>query len=371
MDVGGIETTVMNYYRNIDRSKLQFDFLLHCKHKSFFEDEIEALGGKIYRVPSYHPSEQIKYRAALKRFFAEHTEYRVVHSHIGCYGVYVLRAAKRAGVPMRIAHSHTSYKFWKLNKTLPFRALTRLGLGRQYTHVFACSPEAAEFIAPGKPYTLMSNAVNVCAFAFNLSERERIRAELGVKDEPIVGHVGRFHPAKNHTFLLDAFAEVLRLEPRAKLLLVGGGALLNDMKSKAERLGIAESLIFAGVRSDTPALLSAMDAFAFPSHYEGFPVSLLEAQCSGLPCVISDTIPQSATVNDNVTALSLTAPARLWAEAIVKCLSEKRRDNSTERITAAGYDIKTNAAKLQDFYTEAYRHGTSKHTDTDGVYTDI
>lgn len=355
MDVGGIETTVMNYYRNTDRSKMQFDFLLHCKHKSHFEDEIEALGGKIYRVPSYHPSEQIKYRAALKRFFAEHTEYRVVHSHIGCYGVYVLRAAKRAGIPVRIAHSHTSYKFWKINKTLPFRAVTRSGLRRQYTHVFACSPEAAEFIAPGKPYTLMSNAVDVCAFSFSLSERGRIRAELGISDEPIVGHVGRFHPAKNHTFLLDVFAEVLRLEPKAKLLLVGGGTLLNDMKSKAERLGIAESVIFTGIRSDTSALLSAMDAFAFPSNYEGFPVSLLEAQCSGLPCVISDTIPKTSAVNGNVTVLSLSAPARMWAETIVQRLSEKRRENCAEEIIAAGYDIKTNATKLQDFYTEAYR----------------
>ncbi len=358
MDVGGIETMLMNYYRNIDREKVQFDFLLHCKHKSYYEDEIEALGGKIYRVPSYHPKDLIKYKKALKAFFAEHTEYKVVHSHIKFYGLYVLKAAKKADVPMRIAHAHTASKFYKLNATLPFRIYTRSRFKYQYTHVYACSPEAAEFMAPGAEYTLVSNAIDVKRFVFNAEARTQMRQSLGIKpDTLLVGHVGRFAPEKNHCFILDVFSELLALYENSKLVLVGTGKLLEEAQEKAKALGISEKVIFAGLRRDVGELLAAMDVFILPSKIEGFPVSLVEAQSADLPCIVANTFSDTAIVTDRVKVLPLSEPASFWAKHIAEAdTSLPRRDNG-KLMVEAGLDIKSNVDKLQQVYLEAYGYG--------------
>ena len=357
MDAGGIETMLMNYYRNIDRSKVQFDFLLHCKHKSHYEDEIEAMGGKIYRVPSYHPKDLFKHKKALKAFFIEHPEYKVVHSHIKFYGLYVLNAAKKAGVPMRIAHSHISTNFYKLNKTLPFRMYTRARFSNKYTHVYACSPEAAEYMAPGKEYTIMNNAVDVTSFVYNASKRASIRREFGLGEETVLGHVGRFSDQKNHLFLIDIFAEFVKLRPDSRLMLVGGGTLLDDVKEKVNALGLDNKVIFTGVRKDIFDLMCAMDMFVFPSKYEGFPVTLVEAQSSDLPCIISDTFSKTAIISDRVQVLSLNDSPTLWAEKIADVdLSLARRDSS-ELMKEAGMDIRSNAKKIQKVYLEAYGYG--------------
>lgn len=354
MDAGGIETLLMNYYRHIDRTKVQFDFLLHCKHKSYYEDEITALGGRIYRVPSYHPKDQLRYRAALKRFFAEHTEYKVVHSHITFYGMYVLRAAKRAGVPTRIAHSHSAKKFWRLDKTLPFRLVTRHGLKKQYTQIYACSAAAAEYMAPGKPFSIISNAIDARAFSFDGDARARIRRELGIGDEPVIGHVGRFATPKNHAFLIEIFAEYAKLSPRARLLLVGDGVLKDMIYDKAKALGINDRIIFTGVRSDIPALLSAMDVFVFPSLFEGFAISLAEAQASGLPCFKSDAFDNTSVFTDRVRVLSLKLPAKEWAKEIAAVDIGEARKDKAEEARKAGVDIFENAMRLQKIYLEAY-----------------
>lgn len=354
MDAGGIETMLMNYYRNIDRSKVQFDFLLHCKHKSHYEDEILSLGGRIYRVPSYHPNELLKYKKALKTFFKEHTEYKVVHSHIKFYGLYVLKAAKKAGVPVRIAHSHTANKFYKFNKTLPFRIYTRFWFKYQYTHVYACSPEAAEYMAPKKPYTIINNAIDVTAFKYNAQDRNEIRKSLNIhNDTLLIGHVGRFTSEKNHNFILNVYKELLSLNNNAHLLLVGGGKLFESVNEKAKELGIYNRITFTGVRKDISALMSAMDVFVFPSIFEGFPVTLVEAQSSDLPCVISDTFSKTAIVSDKVTVLSLQDSPRKWAETIANTEKRERKDCAA-MITNAGLDVKANAKQLESVYLEAY-----------------
>ncbi len=358
MDAGGIETMVMNYYRNIDRNKVQFDFLLHCNFKSYYEPEIESLGGKIYRVPSYHPKELLKCKKALKQFFEEHKEYKVVHSHINSYGAYVLSAAKKAGVPVRIAHSHTSGKFYKINATLPFRVYTRIKLKNKYTQLYACSPEAAEFMAPAKPYTIVNNAVDVKRFSFNDNSRIMVRESLNIKDDDfVIGHVGRFSPEKNHEFILAVFEEVLKLKPNSRLLLVGGGKLLEEARNMAADMGISDRIIFAGIRKDIPDLLCAMDAFLFPSKFEGFPVSFVEAQSSDLPCVISDTFSKTSIISDRVQVMSLEKSPEIWAKTLNDIdISLPRRDNSTLMVKA-GLDIKSNVEKLQKVYLEAYGHG--------------
>lgn len=357
MDAGGIETMLMNYYRNIDRTKVQFDFLLHCKHKSHYEDEIIALGGNIYRVPSYHPKELIKYKKALKVFFDQHKVYKVVHSHIKFYGLYVLKAAKTAGVPMRIAHAHTANKFYKLDKTLIFRMYTRFRFKKQYTHVYACSPDAAEYMAPKKPYTIMNNAIDVKDFVFSQEKRGNARKELGLENALVIGHVGRFTDEKNHGFILDVFSKLVKQKNNARLLLIGNGKLWEQMKAKAEALGISDKVIFTGVRKDIGALMSAMDIFVFPSKFEGFPVTLVEAQSADLPCIISDTFTKTAVISDRVKALPLEKGAAFWAEELTKTDASKVRRDNTEMMINAGMDIKSNAEALEKVYLEAYGYG--------------
>lgn len=357
MDAGGIETMLMNYYRNIDRSKIQFDFLLHCKHKSFYEDEIKAMGGRIHRVPSYHPKEHFKYLKALKLFFKEHTEYRVVHSHIKFYGLYVLKAAKKAGVKTRIAHSHIAKDFYTLDKTLPFRIYTRALFSRQYTHVYACSPEAAEYMAPGKDFTMMNNAINAQAFVFDESKRQKIRKEFGLADQTVLGHVGRFAEQKNHDFLIDIFAEVVKERSNARLMLVGNGKLIDKTRQKIESLGLTDKVIFAGIRKDIADLMCAMDIFVFPSLFEGFGIAVLEAESSDLPCVISDIIPDSVVVTDKVKRLSLEKSASDWAKEILATDINKARENRYALIVKKGFDIKTNVDKLEKTYIEAHNNG--------------
>lgn len=354
MDAGGIETMLMNYYRNIDRSKVQFDFLLHCKHKSHYEDEINSLGGRIYRVPSYHPKDLIKYKKALKMFFAEHKEFKVVHSHIKFYGLYVLKAAKKAKVPMRIAHAHTANKFYKFDKTLPFRMYTRFWFKYQYTHVYACSPESAEYMAPKKPYTIMNNAIDVPAFRYDEAARNEIRNSLNLPDSTLlIGHVGRFTGEKNHSFILDVFKELLTIKGDAHLILVGDGRLHSGVVQKAKELGISAKVTFTGVRKDIPKLMSAMDVFIFPSVFEGFPVTLVEAQSSDLPCVISDTFTKTAIISDKVSVLSLEDAPIAWAKVISDITVEQRTDN-TQPMINAGLDIKANAKHWENVYLEAY-----------------
>lgn len=354
MDIGGIETMLMNYYRNIDRSKVQFDFLLHTEHKSYFEDEILSMGGKIYRVPSYHPKHQIRYRIALNRFFKEHTYYKVVHSHIGFYGMYALRAAKKHGVPMRIAHSHCANTFWRCDISLPFRIVTRHGLKKQFTKVYACSPQAAEYMSPKADYTILNNAVKTSAFVYNENARSRIREELNIqKEDFVIGHIGRFTEAKNHPFIIDVFSEITKINPQALLVLVGDGSTIKSIKDKTQSLNISDKVIFTGLRKDISDLMSAIDFFIFPSKFEGFPVTLVEAQCSDLPCFISDIISPDIIISDKVKVLSLNSPPLVWAKEILSTEISTRRDNSGLMINA-DFDIQSNAQKLQNVYLEAY-----------------
>lgn len=355
MDVGGIETMLMNYYRAMDKSKVQFDFLLHTNHKSHFEEEILSLGGRIYRVPSYHPKHQLSYRMALNRFFKEHTYYKVVHSHIGFYGMYALRAAKKHGVPLRIAHSHCANKFWRWDISLPFRIVTRHGLKKQYTNVYACSPQAAEYMAPKKEYTILNNAVTTEAFVYNADSRVKIRKEFNIPNNSLViGHIGRFTDAKNHSYIIDIFAELTKINPDVLLVLVGSGSLLNDIKEKVTSLNISDKVIFTGLRQDIADIMSAVDVFVFPSKYEGFPVTLVEAQCSDLPCIVSDTITDTVIISDKVKTLSINSDPLIWAKEISNInISQKRRNNCNMMINA-GFDIASNAERLQNVYLEAY-----------------
>ena len=343
MGRGGIETMLMNHYRRIDRSKVQFDFLVHRDFRADFDDEIEALGGRIFRIPPMNPA-SASYRKALSDFFRKHS-YRVVHCHLNYMSGVVLAAAKKAGVPVRIAHAHTASMNpgWKQYA----RQLCKYLIPSTATHLLACSTNAGKSVFGKHPFSLMPNAIDTERFRFSEAVRQKMRKELDLGGCFTVMHVGRLTYPKNHEFLLDAFACLLEKAPKAKLVLVGDGELREAVEQKAGQLP-AGSVLLLGTRNDIPQLLQAADVFAFPSHFEGLPVTMIEAQAAGLPCVMSNTVTDECIVTDLVTALPIDDP-KAWTEEILKKRETPRTDRLVE-IQAAGYDIHTAAEKLTRFY---------------------
>lgn len=351
MERGGLETMLMNYYRHIDREKVQFDFLVHRQERAAFDDEIEALGGRIYRMPRLVPWSK-SYLLALDRFFDEHTEYKVVHVHQDCLSSVILKAATQHDIPVRIAHSHNANQ--DRNLKYPIKLWYRRSIPCYSTSLFACGKGAGDWMFSGAPYQIINNAIDAASYTHDLLKYEKMRRQLGLTGELVVGHVGRFNPQKNHPFLLDIFTSLLKKEPNAALLLVGSGEGMPKIQAKAQELGIAERVRFLGVRSDVADLMQAMDVFVFPSLYEGLPVTMVEAQASGLPCIISDKVPPECILTDGlVNIMPLSASPEAWAEKILTMRAVPRTDRH-EEIAAHGFDITTEAVKLQEFYLGAY-----------------
>lgn len=344
MGRGGIETMLMNYYRRIDRNRLQFDFLVHRNFRADFDDEIEALGGRIYRVPPMNPLSPA-YQKALRNFFREHP-YEVVHCHLNYKSGIVLAAAKQAGVPVRIAHAHIAsmQSDWKQ----AVRKMMKILIPHTATNLLACGQEAGRAVFGKHSFALMANAINGDAFRYNEATRQAKRKELNLGSELAIMHVGRFDYQKNHVFLIDLFSEVIEREATAKLVLVGDGAMRPEIEDRARQRLPQGSVMFLGTRSDIPELLQAADVFVFPSHFEGLPVTVIEAQAAGLPCIKSDAVTSECVVTDLVESLPITDP-KLWAEAIL-CKKNHPRNDQLAAIQASGYDITTAAVKLEQFY---------------------
>lgn len=355
MNCGGLETMLMNYYRQIDRSKIQFDFMVHREEKGDYDEEIERLGGRIYRMPQIRPGNYRRYFKSLDGFFVGHPEYKVVHSHINENSSFVLRAARKAGIPGRIAHSHLSDLGFDLK--LPFRLYARYYMKDYPSHFFACSKKAGEWLfgkikTDSNHFTVLNNAVNTSDFTFNETIRNEMRSSLGIKDELVLGHIGRFNKQKNHDFLIDIFKETVRKQPNTILLLIGEGHLQPSIEKKVEQLGLSSKVKFLGLRNDIPNLMQAMDLFLFPSLFEGLPVVLVEAQAAGLRCVISDTITKESDVTGRMDYMSLNQSPEEWAKRILSLTYE--HDDTQENLRKSGYDIVSSAQWLSDHYLEYY-----------------
>ena len=354
MDRGGAETMVMNYYRHIDRTKVQFDFLVHREQRGAYDDEIEALGGRIYRMCPIYPQNFARYKRDLHAFFQAHPEYKIIHSHMSELGYFAFREAERRGVPVRICHAHNAPHGFDIKMVM--RTYFKKCMMPHLTHLFMCGIESGRWLYGQQNesrFIMLNNAINAAAYTYDPEKRIEMRQKLGLENELIVGHVGRFNPQKNHSFLLDIFAALLKKEPNAVLLLVGGGEDMPKIQAKTKALGIAEHVRFLGVRSDVADLMQAMDVFVFPSLYEGLGIALIEAQAAGLPCVVSDTIPQEAYLTDLVVNEKLSSPSERWAEKIFEKRAVPRTDRRAE-IAIHGFDITTEAVKLQEFYINAY-----------------
>lgn len=348
MHRAGLETMLMNYYRAIDRTKIQFDFLMHRPERSDYDDEIESLGGRIFRAPRLYPQNYPAYFSYMKQFFREHPEYRIVHSHIDAMSYLPLLAAKRAGVPVRIAHSHSS----SIDRDLkyPLKQIFRLQIPRVATSYFACGKEAGNFLFRGKPFDVIPNAVETEHFCFCETVRRKERSALALGSEFVIGHVGRFTYPKNHGFLIDIFAAILQKEPDAILLLVGAGEKERAIREKVDTLGISRNVRFLGNRSDVAQLYQAMDVFLLPSRFEGIPLVGVEAQFAGLPCYFSDEVPDEVAFTSNTRFLDLKLSAEAWADEILQC---KGLDNRAAGIEDARYDISRAKNILEAYYLES------------------
>ena len=351
MNRGGLETMLMNYYRQMNRSNIQFDFMVHRSARGHYDDEIESLGGMIFRMPQIRPGNYRLYFKELKKFFAVNSHYAVVHSHMNENSSFVLEAAKEAGIQCRIAHSHLSDL--GLDFKLPFRVYAKYRMKDNPTQYFACSRNAGRWLFGKKikyhgSLTIMNNAINVQEFVFNASVREEVRNELQVNNRLVIGHVGRFNEQKNHGFLIDIFQKVHQKNKNALLALVGEGKLQDSIKRKVERLGLSNHVLFLGMRSDIARLMQGMDLFLFPSLFEGLPVVLVEAQAAGLKCVVSDTITRDADVTGRVEFISLQKSSEEWAQKIVSESYEHK--NTMQLLRMNRYDTETMSEWLASFY---------------------
>lgn len=356
MNGGGTENVLMNYYRAIDRSKVQFDFLLTDQSKSFFEDEINRLGGKIYHVPLPTINNPIRYINGVRRFFKEHPDYFIVHSHTNSKSAIPLVIAKSYNIPIRISHSHNSrtesgLSGWIRNLLMPFLKVSA-------NVYFSCGEQASEWLY-GRKFTargkvkMIRNVISAYRFKYAPDIRKLIREEISVdEDALVIGHVARFNIVKNHKFSVEILYEILKLRPNSYLLLVGDGPEKENIVSYAEHLGIKDRVIMLGVVPNVYDYEQAMDAFILPSFYEGLPLSIVEAQVSGLPCFTTDgRVSKECSVTDLVEYLHLEDGAKRWAEEIMSKVGKPRIDRY-EDIKKAGYDAETSAAVLQNLYIE-------------------
>ena len=346
----GTEVFMMSVFRKIDHSRFQVDFLIYNQTETDYTREVEAAGCKVWRVPSRRESPWGWYRS-LNKFFKLHAnEYTAIHYNgNGLTAIAPIIFAYKYGIPIRICHAHNSSSAGFHNRLLHY--LLRGTAKRLTTHHFACSSLAAKWFYRNSPAIIIRNGIDTKRFAFNPQVREEVRKELQIQPSTtVIGHVGRFVVEKNHTFLLDIFAEYLRLNTDAILMLIGIGPLMEDMKQKAENLGIAGKVLMMGERSDVPHLLQAMDLFLMPSTFEGQPFVLIEAQCSGLPCLVSDVINNDICLTNNIKTLPLSKQSSAWAEEIKSILNHYNRKNEQETIESRGYSIRTTIDYLEKVY---------------------
>lgn len=356
--LGGAESRIMDLYRNMDRSRVQFDFLVHTKETGYFDKEIGELGGRIFNVPRFKLYNFFSYRKAIAAFFKEHHDFCAVQGHITSTAALYLPIAKKAGIPVTIAHARSA-GVDKGAKGKVTRFLRR-NLAKKADYLFTCSRLAGisvfgkKAVDEGKTI-FIPNAINCRKFDFNEEKRSRIRAELGLQDFYIIGHVGRFHYAKNHEYLIRVFAALCekegKVQPRTKyaLILLGEGGGMKDAKELAEALGVQDRVFFLGNKGNAYDYYQAMDYFVYPSHYEGLPGTVVEAQTAGLRCLISDSICEEVMVTGLVHPMSIEEEPVKWADYIFDTMKYDRRGRLLQ-MREAGFEAALQAEKMMKFY---------------------
>ncbi|MCH5303731.1 MAG: glycosyltransferase family 1 protein, partial [Ruminococcus sp.] len=347
LDINGISAVIMNYCTNIDLEKFKITIIVGGSVAEAHKKVCDEIGISIIKLPNRKKS-SLSFFKALKNTFGRE-KFDVVHVHGNQSAIAVeLFLAKLSGIKIRIAHSHNttcmSMKLHKLMKPL---------FKRVYTHAFACGEKAGQWLFENRPFEVIPNGFITEKFKFNPEIREKIRNELNLKDELVLGHIGRFNDQKNQTYLLKVFEYVAEKDEKVVLILVGTGPYLEKITEQINSHPYKDRIILYGETTEPDKMYMAMDVFVFPSKYEGLPVTLLEAQISGLACVVSDVITKEAKICENYKALSINENPSVWADVVLKMPSTDRADfyeNNLENIK--NYDIRNNVKLLEGLYTE-------------------
>lgn len=342
---GGTEAIIMNWYRRIDRSKVQFDFLVRSKD-NMYADEIAEYGGRVFVMPPY-PHKYLKNKKETTLFFKEHgKEFLGIHVHGNALlYVNIFKIAKKNGIDFRIYHSHnTSTKIMYR----PWHIFNRFRIKKLATEYFACSTLAGKWAFNFSQFTVVKNGIDTNRFSYNEAVRKNIRSRLKITNQTVYGNVGRFVPVKNHIFLLETFEKILEKDSNSFLMLIGDGDLDESIKSIAKEKGIFDKIFFLGRQNNIYDFMNAMDVFLLPSLHEGLPIVAIEAQASGLPCLLSNRISCETKITDNVQFLSIS-DSGLWADSAIKS-SHIFRKNVQSEIKQSGYDIFDSAKFIEQCY---------------------
>ena len=356
MNCGGAEMILMNLYRNIDRDIMQFDFVVHTDKKCMYDEEILQLGGIIHHCPKFSGTNYFAYRNWWENFLDGHKEYKVIHGHIGSSAAIYLRVAKNHGL-FTIAHSHATTD---TDRSLKAIAWSAFSYPTRYVadYYMACSKEAGVDrygvkIVSSDRFSVMNNAINCEQFKFDTNKRNNMREQLKLTNNYVIGHVGRFSAQKNHHFIISVFEELVKKDNTARLLLLGDGPLRKEIEGLCHKKNILDKIIFAGIQRNTEDYYMAMDCFFFPSNFEGLGIVAIEAQASGLHVIASDAVPNLADIKaGQFERINLNAPYETWVNALLQYKQVAHSKDSIDDAIKAGFDIKTVAPKLQNFYLE-------------------
>ena len=343
---GGVINVVLNWHRNIDKNKIQFDYLYTLKLKDSLKKEIENLGGKVYCLDYRGVFHLCSFLKNIYKFFRNH-RYNTIHSHITHLNLFFYPLAKIFGTKNIIQHAHgIRWSDKKLNGWRNYLMLHTVWF--LITKKLACSEKSGQFWF-GKNFTLINNGIDLDKFDYKSFIRENKRKELGLENNFVLGHVGRLSNEKNHRFFIDVFENLIILDPSARLILVGTGPLEKQIKHYAEGKGLQDKILFLGMQENVNEMYQVFDVFCLPSLHEGMPIVAIEAQCSGLPCLFSDAITKEVLIIPNTRMLSLTTPTKIWAEQIF-ALKGNKRWSGVQYLKNYGFDIKDNVRQIEEIY---------------------
>ena len=342
---GGIENYVMSYYRNVDKNKIQFDFITHTTLVPSFKPEILALGGRIYELPVFNVSNLKKIYQYVDALFLT-THYDIIHCHMANAAFLYFYLAKKHAIRNRILHSHQNKAADKIIHVVRNTPLLKIA-NYMATYRCACSEEAGQFLFGIYPFTIVKNAIDCEKFEFNQEIRNKMRKTYNLENKFVIGNIGRFVNQKNQMFLIEVFKEILQKRNNSVLLIVGDGELKIKLITKVKNYGLSDSVLFLDTQSNVNELYNIMDVFAFPSLYEGVGIVAIEAQCNGLPVLASNYVPKEAKVSHNIQFLPLDRS--IWVKQL-SLIKEEKRVSQINNLTKHHYNIKYEAKSLEDIY---------------------
>jgi glycosyltransferase involved in cell wall biosynthesis len=364
MNRGGIETQIMNIYRKLDREKFQFDFLVTRDEKGLFDEEIEQLGGRIFRIPSVRDVGLTKFIRNVDDFFKQHKEYKIVHCHMNTWSGLFLNIAKRHNIPVRISHSHSAQQGFKNSSVKGFiencfKRLMKQFIKKGATHFWAVGKEAGEWLYGKKiaqnNMEIFTNSKDLEAYKYDLKARERLRNELGIPLEAfVIGHVGSFTPVKNHTFVIKIFDHITKSGIDCRLCLTGNGPLKDNIEKEAIDKELNDKVLFLGLRNDVNKLMSVFDVLVLPSIFEGMPNVVIEAQAASLPCVVSSSVTHEIDMGIGIVSFKpLEDSIYDWSKLLLSKNTQGDRHINLEKIRQKGYDLNSQIKWLENFYNSS------------------